>query len=205
MRFFHRSAALPTTETRLVVGLGNIGRPYLNTRHNIGFEVVDEFARRYNARFRSGKCKGEEAVVSVNGVRVMLLKPSTLMNLSGDAVSAAARFYKIPSSQILVVCDDVNLPLGKVRLRARGSDGGHNGLWHIINRLGTQDFPRLRIGVGEKPSQMEMVDYVLGHFLGHERSVMNAARDVAADAIETWVSEGIEAAMNRWNASPAGS
>jgi len=185
---------------KLVVGLGNIGKLYINTRHNIGFEVADELARLHNARFRAGKFKGEETSINIGDQRVLLLKPSTLMNLSGDAVIAAARFYKIPPAQILLICDDVNLPPGRIRLRPGGSDGGHNGLWHVINRMGTQEIPRLRIGVGEKPPQMEMVDYVLGHFLGSERATMNAARGYAAQAAETWVTEGMTAAMNRWNA-----
>lgn len=136
-----------SSDTFLVMGLGNIGTQYVNTRHNIGFEVVDEIARRYNVRFRKGRFKGEEATLHIAGHRVLLVKPHTFMNLSGDAVMAASRFYKILPSHILVICDDVNLPAGKIRLRARGSDGGHNGLWHIINRLGTQDFARLRINL----------------------------------------------------------
>lgn len=193
------SSGVPA-DLKLVVGLGNIGNQYTNTRHNIGFEVVDELARLYNVRYRAGKFKGEEATISVAGRRVLLLKPHTLMNLSGDAVTAALRFYKLPPSQLLIICDDVNLPVGKLRFRARGSDGGHNGLWHIINRLGTQDFARLRIGVGAKPPQMDLAAYVLSRFLASERPVMNEARDLATRAVETWVNEGIEIAMNRWNA-----
>lgn len=204
MMFFRRQQTAPSVDMKLVVGLGNIGRQYENTRHNIGFEAVDELARLHHASFRKGKFNGEEATITISGKRVLLLKPHTLMNLSGDAVAAAARFYKIPSTNILVVCDDVNLPVGKIRLRARGSDGGHNGLWHIINRLGTQDFPRLRIGVGAKPPQMELAAYVLGRFLAAERPLMDTARDTAARAIETWVTDGIETAMNRWNASTSG-
>ena len=196
---FQRREAIPAN-MKLVVGLGNIGNQYANTRHNIGFEVADELARLHAGRFRAGKFKGEETLLHLGGQRVLLLKPHTLMNLSGDAVSAALRFYKLLPAQLLVICDDINLPLGKLRLRAQGSDGGHNGLWHIIHRLGTAEFARLRIGVGAKPAQMELVDYVLSRFLAAERPSMNAARDYAASAVETWVSEGIEAAMNRWNA-----
>lgn len=201
MLFHRQSSTASPSDLHLVVGLGNIGNQYQNTRHNIGFEVADELARMYNAHFRKGKFKGEEATISIAGKRVLLLKPHTLMNLSGDAVAAAVRFYKIPLSQILVICDDVNLPVGKIRLRAKGSDGGHNGLWHIINRLGSQDFARLRIGVGAKPPQMDLADYVLGRFLAAERPAMDEARDNAARAAETWVTDGIEAAMNRWNQS----
>jgi len=185
---------------KLVVGLGNIGREYVNTRHNIGFEVADELARRFLGQFRSGKFKGEQTQITVNGLRVLLLKPHTLMNLSGEAVLMASRFYKIPPENILVICDDVYLPLGKLRLRAKGSDGGHNGLWSIIHRLGTDDFVRLRIGVDSAPPGMDMAVYVLGKFLAREQPVINEARDSAAGAVETWITQGVEAAMNKWNA-----
>ncbi|HEY3378853.1 MAG TPA: aminoacyl-tRNA hydrolase [Armatimonadota bacterium] len=201
MFFRQKPASGLAADLKLVVGLGNIGQPYQHTRHNIGFEVADELARRGNARFRTGKFKGEDATIHLGGQRVLLLKPHTLMNLSGDAVVAAARFYKLPPTQILVICDDVNLPVGKLRLRANGSDGGHNGLWNITNRLGSKEFPRLRIGVGQKPPEMDLAAYVLGRFLADERPAMDAARDDAAQAVETWVREGIEAAMNRWNAA----
>jgi PTH1 family peptidyl-tRNA hydrolase len=189
-----------STNMKLVVGLGNIGTQYTNTRHNIGFEVAGELARRNNVHFHVGKFKGEEAELRLEGQRILLLKPHTLMNLSGDAVVAAMRFYKLLPAQLLIICDDINLPLGKLRIRAQGSDGGHNGLWHVIHRLGTPAFPRLRIGVGEKPAQMELVDYVLSRFLASERPVINAARDHAAMAAESWIIDGIEATMNRWNA-----
>lgn len=200
--FFRRHTPSDATELLLVVGLGNIGRQYEHTRHNVGFEVVDELARRHHGQFRAGKFKGDDATVSLNGTRVLLLKPNTLMNLSGDAVVAASRFYKLSPPRILVICDDVNLPLGRLRVRAKGSDGGHNGLWNIIHRLGSQDFPRLRVGVGSPPPGMDMVNYVLSRFLSGERVEMREAVERAADAVETWAREGTEAAMNRWNASP---
>jgi PTH1 family peptidyl-tRNA hydrolase len=166
---FRRQPTPPPGDLRLVVGLGNIGSQYVHTRHNVGFDVADLLAHRYNAHFHKGKFKGDEATISINGTRVLLLKPHTLMNLSGDAVTAAARFYKLPPQRILVICDDINLPLGRIRLRAKGSDGGHNGLWNIINRLGSQDFPRLRVGVDSPPPGMDMVAYVLNRFLADER------------------------------------
>jgi PTH1 family peptidyl-tRNA hydrolase len=199
MFFRQKNQADSSQDMRLVVGLGNIGSQYVNTRHNIGFEVVDEFAHQQHVQFHKGKFKGEEATVTLDGHRVLLLKPHTLMNLSGDAVSAAVRFYKIPLKNVLVICDDVNLPVGKLRLRAKGSDGGHNGLWHVINRLGSQEFPRLRIGIGTKPPQMDLADYVLGRFLSAERPLMDDARDNAVRALETWVRDGIDTAMNTWN------
>jgi len=201
--FFRRHTPSEPAELLLVVGLGNIGHQYEHTRHNVGFAVVDEVARRHGGHFRSGKFKGEDATIHIQGKRVLLLKPHTLMNLSGDAVVAAARFYKLPPARLLVVCDDINLPVGRLRMRARGSDGGHNGLWNIIHRLGSQDFPRLRVGVGSPPPEMEMVNYVLSRFLAHERADMQDAVDRAASAVDTWVTEGTEPAMNRWNASPA--
>ncbi len=200
--FFRRREEMPPSRLKLVVGLGNIGAPYRHTRHNIGFEVVDEKARRHQASFHKGKFTAEAATISVGDERVLLVKPHTMMNLSGDAVAGYARFYKIPPTEILVVCDDVNLPLGKLRFRAGGSDGGHNGLWSIINRLGSNAFPRLRIGVGAVPPGMDMATYVLGHYLAAEQPVIAAARDLAADALETWITGGITAAMNRWNAGP---
>jgi PTH1 family peptidyl-tRNA hydrolase len=200
--FFRRvQSAAPAGDLSLIVGLGNIGRQYDHTRHNVGFDVVDGLARRANVRFRKGRFKAEEADIIIDGRRILLLKPTTLMNLSGEAVVAAARYYKVPPARILVVCDDVNLPLGRLRIRAQGSDGGHNGLWSLIHRLGTQEFPRLRIGVGAKPEEMDMADYVLSRFTSAERTTIADAVERAMDAAESWVREGTEAAMNRWNAA----
>ena len=198
--FFRRPpSSEPAVDIRLVVGLGNIGTQYVHTRHNIGFDVADELARRYSAHFRPGKFKGEETTVHIDGRRVLLLKPHTFMNLSGESVVAAVRFYKIPIQHVLIICDDVHLPPGKLRLRAKGSDGGHNGLWSIIHRLGSQEFTRLRIGVGEPPPQMAMEDYVLGRFPSAERAIMQEAVERATEAVGSWITEGPEQAMNRWN------
>jgi PTH1 family peptidyl-tRNA hydrolase len=203
--FFRRLSTPPSGDLRLVVGLGNIGKQYDHTRHNVGFEVADLIAQQHGAHFRKGKFKGDESTITLDGMRVLLLKPHTLMNLSGEAVTAAARFYKIPPQRILVICDDINLPLGRIRVRAKGSDGGHNGLWSIIHRLGSQDFPRVRVGVGAPPPEMDMVSYVLSRFLTAERNLVQDAVSRAAAAVETWVKEGTESAMNRWNASPSSS
>jgi PTH1 family peptidyl-tRNA hydrolase len=197
---FSRRESAPAGEMKLIVGLGNIGREYEHTRHNIGFEVIDEVARRANAHFRKGKFKGEDVTVHIGGTRVLLLKPHTLMNLSGEAVVAAARFYKIAATSILVICDDIYLPLGKLRLRGKGGDGGHNGLWSIIHRLGSDTFARLRVGVGGAPAEMELANYVLSRFLAQEVPAIHEARDRAASAAESWVRDGIEGAMNRFNA-----
>lgn len=200
--FFHQpSSAEPALDLFVIVGLGNIGSQYTHTRHNIGFEVADELARRRQAHFRVGKFKGEETTIHLDGRRVLLLKPHTLMNLSGESVVAATRFYKIPPTRVLVICDDVHLPVGKLRLRAKGSDGGHNGLWSIIHRLGTADFARIRIGVGETPPGFPRENYVLSRFTSDERPLMRDATENAASATETWVRDGMETAMNRWNGS----
>ena len=157
MALFWKSSVQNHTGMKLIVGLGNIGTQYINTRHNIGFDVVNEMAREYQARFKKGKFKGDDVQINISGHRILLLKPSTFMNLSGESVISAVRFYRIAPVDILVICDDVALPVGKIRFRAKGSDGGHNGLYNIINRLGTNEFSRLRIGVGAPPPQMEMV------------------------------------------------
>jgi PTH1 family peptidyl-tRNA hydrolase len=201
MRLFGREPAGQSSDLYLVVGLGNIGAQYAHTRHNIGFMVVDEVARRFGGHFRAGKFKGDDATVLIGGAKVLLLKPNTLMNLSGDAVSAAARFYKVPPERILIIADETYLPVGKLRLRPRGGAGGHNGLWHVFNRMGTENIPRLRVGIGEQPPQMDLVDYVLSRFLAAEIPVIQDAVDRAAGAVETWVKDGMEPAMNRWNAS----
>lgn len=196
MIFRRKDDDAPASDLKIVVGLGNIGKQYEGTRHNIGFEVVDEVARLHGGHFRVGKFKGEEATVNIAGQKVLLLKPHTLMNLSGEAVAAAARFYRIPPQRILIVCDDVNLPVGKLRIRAKGSDGGHNGLWSIGNRLRSQEFPRLRIGVGCPPPEWDMADYVLSRYPSRERQEMNDARERAARAVEYWLSEPFENAQN---------
>ncbi len=198
MQLFRRQPAV-TSDLSLIVGLGNIGAQYAGTRHNVGFLVADELARRFNGRFRKGKFRGDDATMVIGGRRALLLKPHTLMNLSGDAVAAAARFYKTPAERILVIYDDLALPVGKLRLRAKGGAGGHNGVSHIINRLGTDTFPRLRVGIGEPPPEMDMVDYVLSRFLGSEKPLIDDAVGRAASAAECWLREGIEPAMNTWN------
>lgn len=215
MLFNRRQSVATAASRKLIVGLGNIGAAYVGTRHNIGFEVADELACHYKARWRKGRRQGEEAEILIREgdapseptgemQRVLLLKPHTLMNLSGDAVSAALRFYRIPVSDLLVVCDDIYLPVGAVRIRASGGDGGHNGLWHISNCLGTQEYARLRLGVGAPPPEMDMADYVLSRFVAAERTPISEAISHAASAAETWATKGMTAAMNHWNAPETG-
>ncbi|MGE5199089.1 MAG: aminoacyl-tRNA hydrolase [Rhodospirillaceae bacterium] len=183
----------------IVVGLGNPGRRYLGTRHNIGFAVADEVARRRQAVFESGRGEALTARCGRGPGAVLVVKPLTMMNLSGAAVAAVAGFYKVEPSAILVAADDVNLALGRLRLRARGTAGGHNGFKSVIECLGTEEFPRLRVGVGRGDPRRDLADHVLARFDDDERDEVDRAIARAADAVETFLAEGIEAAMNRYN------
>jgi PTH1 family peptidyl-tRNA hydrolase len=185
---------------KLIVGLGNPGRRYRETRHNIGFAVADELARRGAVAFESAPADALLARARHLGPDgTLLLKPLTMMNASGFAVSEIARYFRIAIDDILVVADDVNLPLGRLRARPAGSAGGHNGLRSIIEQLGTTDFPRLRVGVGRGDPRRELADYVLGGFDTDERPVVIEAIERATDAGELFVAEGIERVMNRFN------
>ena len=184
----------------LVVGLGNPGEKYENTRHNVGFLTVEELADRANVPVQKLKHRALTNTAEVGGVRVLLMKPVTYMNLSGEAVGEAARFYKIPPDHVLVISDDVSLPIGKLRVRRGGSAGGHNGLKSIIQHLGTDQFPRLRVGVGQKPHpDYDLADWVLGKFQGEDKKAMDAAIQRAADGVECLLKEGLDRAMNRFN------
>jgi len=183
----------------IVVGLGNPGRRYQGTRHNIGFAVADEVARRRQAVFEGGRGETLTARVGRGPGSLLVVKPLTMMNLSGAAVAAVAGFYKVDPSAVLVAADDVNLPLGRLRLRARGTAGGHNGLKSIIACLGTEQFPRVRVGVGRGDPRRDLADHVLAMFDDDERDEVDRAIARAADAVETFLAEGIEAAMNRYN------
>ena len=184
----------------LVVGLGNPGGQYENTRHNAGFLTADELARRGRFAIQRLKFKALTAAVEISGQGVLMMKPTTFMNLSGEAVGEAARFYKIPPDHVLVISDDVSLPLGKLRIRTGGSAGGHNGLKCIIQHLGADQFPRVKVGVGEKPHpDYDMADWVLGKFQGEDKKVMDEAVKRAADAVECYLKDGPQKAMNRFN------
>lgn len=190
----------PSNVTWLVVGLGNPGDRYENTRHNVGFAVADELGERGNFPIRKLKHKALTQTAVIGGERVLVMKPTTFMNLSGEAVSDAARFYKVPADHVLVVCDDVSLPLGKLRVRKGGSAGGHNGLRNMISHLGTDQFPRVKVGVGGKPDpDYDMADWVLGKFQGEDKKTIRAAVETAADAVECILKDGTEKAMNRFN------
>jgi PTH1 family peptidyl-tRNA hydrolase len=184
---------------KLIVGLGNPGRIYHRTRHNVGFMVADETARRMGAVFEHGRPDALTARVGMGREAVRLAKPLTMMNLSGEAVAGLAHFYRIDPSDIFVVADDVNLPLGRLRLRPRGSAGGHNGFRSIIQHLGTQQFPRLRVGVGRGDLRRDLADHVLARFEPEEEAAATSAVVRAADAVGVFLSDGVEAAMNRYN------
>lgn len=183
----------------LIVGLGNPGREYEHTRHNAGFDAIDVLAGKLGADVKEKKHKGLCGKGMIAGEKVILLKPQTFMNLSGESVRAAADFYKIDAEHMIVLYDDIDLDVGKLRVRAKGSAGGHNGIKNIIAHMGTQEFPRVRIGVGAKPDRMDLADYVLGRCSQVERPVMEDAFEEAAEAAIAVVEDGIDAAMNRFN------
>lgn len=191
---------MPTTYQWLLVCLGNPGRDYETTRHNIGFMAADELARRENVKINKLRCRALTGEIRLGAQRVLVIKPQTYMNLSGEAVKLAGGFYKIPPDHVLVISDDVALPLGKLRIRAGGSAGGHNGLKNIIAHLGTDQFPRVRVGVGapEHPEH-EMVDWVIGHFSAKEKKVVDEAVARAVDAAVCVMENGVSEAQNRYN------
>ena len=182
----------------LIVGLGNIGSEYQGTRHNIGFSVLDAFAEASNTSFSTQRY-GDVAEVRVKNQQLILLKPSTYMNLSGDAVRYWKQKENIPLENILVVVDDIALPFGAIRIKGKGSDGGHNGLKHINQMLQTQNYARLRFGVGNDFPQGGQVDYVLGHFDAEQRAAMPERLKVAVDAIKAFCLSGLTFAMNNYN------
>ena len=183
----------------LIAGLGNPGKEYENTRHNAGFLVLDTLAQKLGADLSERKHRALCGKAVIGGQKVILLKPQTYMNSSGESIRAAADYYKVPPEVILVVYDDISLAPGQLRIRAKGSAGGHNGIKSIIAHLGTQEFPRVKVGIGEKPPRMDLADYVLGHFSSGEKKIMEEAAKEAADAICEIVNVGIEQAMNDHN------
>ncbi|MBN2311940.1 MAG: aminoacyl-tRNA hydrolase [Candidatus Hydrogenedentes bacterium] len=189
---------------KVIVGLGNPGPRYRNTRHNLGFRVLDCLAGRLGAGFSREKYGGLMAEAACDGQRLLLLKPLTFMNNSGVAVAQAARNNVHGPDDLLVVVDDVDLPLGRVRLRARGSAGGHNGLKSVIEHLGTREFARLRMGVGKDAGPGELIDHVLGTFQPEEWPVVDRMVEQAADVAQRFVAVGVEAAMSECNAPAAG-
>jgi PTH1 family peptidyl-tRNA hydrolase len=186
----------------LIVGLGNPGREYVENRHNVGFDCVDLLAEKYGIALNKSQHKARLGMGQVAGRRAILAKPQTYVNSSGEAVGAIARYYKVVPEDVLVIYDDLDLPQGTIRLRPGGSSGGHNGIKSIIEHLGTQAFPRVRIGIGRPPGRMEPKDYVLQDFTAAERGAMAEVYDRVVAAVETFIREGIREAMNCFNGSP---
>ena len=184
----------------LLVCLGNYGQKYENTRHNIGFLAADRLIEKNDLKCNRLRFHALTEVIDFGGSRVLLMKPQTYMNLSGEAVGEAAHFYKIPPERVLVISDDVSLPLGRLRVRAGGSAGGHNGLKNIIAHLGTDRFPRVKVGVGAPPNpEYDMIDWVVGSFTPAERKIVDEAIDRALDAAECVIARGVNEAQNRFN------
>lgn len=184
----------------LVVGLGNPGSKYDKTRHNTGFRVMDQLADALGVKINRSRFKALTATATVAGQKVLLLKPQTFMNASGLSVEPAAAFYKVPPERVLVIFDDISLPVGKIRIRKEGSAGGHNGLKSIQSSLGSQNYPRIKVGVGEKPHpDYDLVDWVLGKFSAAEEKALAPALDHAADAVEEIIRNGTEKAAGKFN------
>ncbi|HEU4366476.1 MAG TPA: aminoacyl-tRNA hydrolase [Candidatus Krumholzibacteria bacterium] len=191
----------------LVAGLGNPGDRYRDTRHNLGFRVVETLARARGGRWREQGRHRRLARIDVAGRDVLLVEPLTFMNLSGDALRPLVDAESVPLNRVLVVCDDIALPLGQLRLRPAGSDGGHNGLVSVIERLDSRDFPRLRLGVGPVPPRVDAAEFVLAEFLPEEEGVVDEMVTAATECVVAWATDGIDRAMGRYNARkepPAG-
>lgn len=187
---------------RVIIGLGNPGMKYAGTRHNIGFDTVTALADKYNIKINNKKFNGLIGDGFIGGEKVLLVQPQTYMNLSGECVGQISDFFKIEPENLIVICDDINLDTGRLRIRAKGSAGGHNGLKNIIAHLGTEAFPRIRVGVGEKTEGWDLADYVLARFSKDDEPVMREAIKNAVGAVETWISDDIGTAMNRFNINP---
>lgn len=188
----------------IIAGLGNPKKEYDNTRHNIGFEVIDALADKYHISVMDIKNKAMTGKGMIDGRKVILAKPLTFMNLSGESIRPLADYYKIDcETELIVILDDINLPPGQIRIRKKGSAGGHNGLKNIIQNLGNGDFQRIRVGVGEKPRGYDLADYVLGHFSKEEKTVMKEGVEKAVKAAEMMLKGDIDQAMNQFNRKAA--
>jgi PTH1 family peptidyl-tRNA hydrolase len=184
----------------IVAFLGNPGLKYNGTRHNAGFMAADAMEKKLGVSINKMRFKALTQTADIGGKKVLLMKPQTYMNLSGDAIAQAANFYKVPPERVIVVSDETALPIGRLRIRRGGSAGGHNGLKSVIARLGTDQFPRIRLGVGDKPHpDYDMADWVLSAFKGQDAADMELVAKKAADAVECYITEGADRAMNRFN------
>ena len=189
---------------KVIVGLGNPGKKYDNTRHNIGFEAIDYIADKEGISINTGKHKALIGTGYMGGEKVLLVKPQTFMNLSGESLRPIMDFYKLEPEDFIIIHDDIDLDVGRLRIRRKGSAGGHNGLKSIISHLGSMDFPRVKIGVGEKPKGYDLADYVLGRFPKEEAETMTTAFKDGAAAVVDMMTEGVEAAMNHFNGAARG-
>ncbi|MDK1027919.1 MAG: aminoacyl-tRNA hydrolase [Anaerolineae bacterium] len=185
--------------TYIIVGLGNPGREYKDNRHNVGFMLIDRLSIRLNVRMRRMQSKALVASVIYEQNRLIFAKPQTYMNLSGQSIQGLSRFYKVPFENVIVAHDDLDLPLGKIRIRPGGGPGGQKGIVSTIDHLGTEDFPRLRIGIGRPPGRMEPASYVLQDFAKADLTLVSEVLDKAADAILVFITESLDAAMNKFN------
>lgn len=183
----------------IIVGLGNPGREYAGTRHNIGFDVITRLSDDYNIPLDFKKHKALCGRGYIEGQKVLLAQPQTFMNLSGESVRELMDYYKISTEEIIIVYDDISLDVGQLRVRPKGSAGGHNGIKSIIQHMGTQEFPRVRVGVGDKPKGWDLADYVLGHFSSEEEPTVREALGRASLACKTIITDGVEEAMNQFN------
>ena len=197
-----RSNEAESTAFKIIVGLGNPGREYAGNRHNVGYQIVNALAKSHDLRFDKRRGKARLALGSIGEQRVILAKPRTFMNESGRPVARAARFYKVAPADMLVIFDDLDLPVGRIRLRPMGGTSGHRGMASIIRQLGSGDFPRLRVGIDRPPGRMDPAKYVLQDFRAEQEEMMAEVRERAVSAVEYWLAEGIEAAMNEFNSLP---
>lgn len=200
-RILRKPQPEPDLPTYLLAGFGNPGREYMNTRHNVGFLVIDRLCRKLDVFLGKMQANALTASYKNQHNRIILAKPQTYMNLSGQSVSGLLRFYKIPTEQLLVIHDDLDLPFGTLRIRPSGGSAGQKGLGSTIERLGSQDFARIRVGIGRPPGRMDAADYVLQSFHSSEQQMLDTVLDTAAEAALTFVREGLEIAMNRFNGS----
>lgn len=184
---------------KIIIGLGNPGRDYAGTRHNVGFSVIYNISDAYNIKVDTLKHKALIGKGMIEGEKVILAMPMTYMNLSGESVRELINYYKCSAEDIIVIYDDVSLGVGRLRVRAKGSAGGHNGIKNIISQLGTDVFTRIKVGVGEKPARMDLADYVLGHFSKEEQPVIRDSADRARQAVAVILTEGADSAMNQFN------
>ena len=199
MLFRHKSTELAGGYQFIIAGLGNPDRKYENTRHNSGFIVLDHIAEKYNTRIDRLKYKSYCGTAEINGVKVLLLKPQTYMNNSGQALVEAMNFYKIPPENCIIIFDDISLDVGKMRIRRKGSDGGQKGMRSIIYLTGSDAFPRIKVGIGAKPESWDLADWVLSRFSDQELKSLDSVCENAAAAAELIISENIDKAMNLYN------